>query len=303
MSELEELEIRPRPTPRPGEPEAGGPESSGPGKKKGGAAVWAAVFFFIVLVAAAIWWFWLRGGEEAPPQQPPVAEREAPEIPEAPPPQPPEELELPPLAASDDVVRDLVGRLSGHPRLVAWLGGDELVHRFVATVDNVAQGVSPRPHLEAAVPEEGFSVVERDGETWIDPESYRRYDTAAAVFTSFDPATAAGLYRRLEPLFDEAYRQLGYPTADFDDTLTRAFARLLATPVVEGEVRLTTQGLGWGYADPRLEALTPAQKNLLRTGPANTRRIQGQLRALATALGLPAEALPRTPLWRSEAEG
>ncbi|MNG38043.1 hypothetical protein D3C84_1255880 [compost metagenome] len=41
------------------------------------------------------------------------------------------------------------------------------------------------------------------------------------------------------------------------------------------------------YADERLEALLPAQKQLLRMGPDNARRIQDQLQRLGTALDLP----------------
>ena len=41
-------------------------------------------------------------------------------------------------------------------------------------------------------------------------------------------------------------------------------------------------------ADRRLEALSPAQRHLLRMGPRNVRMIQGELRTLAAALGVPA---------------
>jgi len=51
-------------------------------------------------------------------------------------------------------------------------------------------------------------------------------------------------------------------------------------------------GVGYGYADPRLEELTAAQKHLLRTGPRNALVIQTSLRAIALALGIPPERLP-----------
>jgi hypothetical protein len=43
------------------------------------------------------------------------------------------------------------------------------------------------------------------------------------------------------------------------------------------------------YADPKLEALSPAQKALLRMGPRNVPRVQAKLRELAAALRSPAE--------------
>jgi hypothetical protein len=68
---------------------------------------------------------------------------------------------------------------------------------------------------------------------------------------------------------------------------------LLETPVVEGDVRLEPRGALYEYADPRLEALLPAQKQLIRTGPRNTRLMQAKLREIALALGLTEDRLPK----------
>ena len=45
-------------------------------------------------------------------------------------------------------------------------------------------------------------------------------------------------------------------------------------------MRLVTRGAMYAYADPRLEDLSPAQKQLLRTGPRNTRLMQARTIAL-----------------------
>ena len=57
-------------------------------------------------------------------------------------------------------------------------------------------------------------------------------------------------------------------------------------------MRVEPRGAGYGFADPRLERLTAAQKQLLRMGPANARLVQGSLRTIALELGIPAERLP-----------
>jgi hypothetical protein len=44
--------------------------------------------------------------------------------------------------------------------------------------------------------------------------------------------------------------------------------------------------------ESELETLTGSQKQLLRAGAANVRTIQASLRAMAVALGIPAERLP-----------
>jgi hypothetical protein len=112
---------------------------------------------------------------------------------------------------------------------------------------------------------------------------------------SIDAAGAARLYGTLKPRIDEAYRELGYPDTPFDRTLERAIVLLLGTPASDGAARLEPKGIGYGYADPALEGLTAAQKQLLRTGPRNVRLIQSSLRRIAIALGIPAERLPAQP--------
>ena len=199
---------------------------------------------------------------------------------------------LPPLAESDAVVRELAGGLSQHPGLSGWLSGQGLIQRFVAVVDNLAEGTSPRPHLLFLAPEASFQTVTRNGRLYVDPRSYGRYDGVADVLASLDPRAAVGLYRQLQPLCEEAYRELGHPPGRFDDVLAKAIQTLLATPVVDGEIELRPKVVTYAFADPRLEALSPAQKHFLRMGPRNVRLIQGELRTLAGALGVP-EGEPR----------
>lgn len=280
MTDPHDLSYDPHETPGTGGPE---PPSSG-----GRRALWIVVLLLLLaLVGAGVWYLFLRAPQEPAPAPEPVAQS-APEPAREPAevrPEPPE-IELPPLSASDEVVRRLVGELSSHPRVAAFLAGEELVRKFVAAVDNVARGTSPRPHLAAAAPEGSFPVLEEDGRVVVDPRGYDRYDPLVAAFTGLDPEGSAETYRRLEPLVDQAYRELGYPDREFDRTLERAIAELLAVPVVEGPVELVPQVQRYEYADPRLENLSAAQKHLLRTGPDNVRRVQARLRALAAALGL-----------------
>jgi hypothetical protein len=55
-------------------------------------------------------------------------------------------------------------------------------------------------------------------------------------------------------------------------------------------VELEPHAIGFRYADPKLEALTPAQRQFLRIGPRNVRLVQGKLREFAAALAAPAPA-------------
>jgi len=196
--------------------------------------------------------------------------------------------DLPGLDTSDEVVRRMVGALSSHPRLAAWLATDELVRRFVRTVVTVAGGGSPRSELEFLAPEGEFRVRGSDESRVIDPASYGRYDRVTAVFTSLDTRGTARLYDRLRPLFQEAYRELGFREGSFDDALARAIDNLLAVPIPEGPIEVEPSGAeAFEFRDPRLEEASPAAKHLLRMGPENARRVQAKLRELAGALELP----------------
>lgn len=259
-------------------------------ERPSGRGPWLWIVLLLVVVAAvAVWWLLRRGpGEEvaAPPPPvetpasvPPAVEVEAPE----------EDPTLPPLDASDALVARLSGELSERPELARYLATDGLIRRFTAAIDNISHGVSPRTNLPELIPAGGYRVLSGDGErARPDPESYHRYDAPAAVLVSLDTEGTARLYRRLEPLIEQAYRDLGYPEGGFDATLARALDHLLAAPVPPADPELVPAGRGGGfaYADPELENLSAAQKHLLRAGPENVRRIQAKLRELRRALDL-----------------
>ncbi|MDH3816961.1 MAG: DUF3014 domain-containing protein [Acidobacteriota bacterium] len=193
------------------------------------------------------------------------------------------------LATSDIVVRELVSEISSHPKLAAWLVNEDLVRRFVASVDNIASGVSPRAHLDFLRPKEGFEVDQRrNGVLVIEADSYGRYDLVAQVFASLDTEGTVALYRELEPLIDEAYAEIGPANAKFEDRLDRAFDRLLAVPVLEEPAQVEQLVVTYAWADDKLEALSGAQRHFLRMGPDNVSLVQDKLGELRASLAAPA---------------
>ncbi len=201
------------------------------------------------------------------------------------------------LAESDSLIRKLARELSSHPKLEKWLQSDQLIRKFTAAVDNIANGLSPRPQIDFFAPRGEFRVEEKDGKLFLSPETYNRYDQVADIFLSLDTEACVRLYRQAKPLIQEAYRELGYPEKDFDDTLFQAIVELLQVPVVEREIVLRKELLTYVMVESELEKLSEAQKHLLRMGPENVRIIQGKLKELAIALGFPEEKLPRTRIY------
>ena len=123
-----------------------------------------------------------------------------------------------------------------------------------------------------------------------DPVGFAGYDLFGDAVASVDAAAAASVYRSLAPLFEAAYADLGHPEGGFPAALDRALRALLAVPVLRDDIELVPHAIGFRYADPRLEALTPAQKQFLRIGPRNVRLVQAKLRELAAALAPPTPA-------------
>lgn len=250
----------------------------------------------VVALAAGLWLF-LGGGSDDSGDAPPVevaAETAEPSRPAAPielsePELEPEPIELPALAESDDFVRELVEALLAHPNLASWLAGNDLLRRFVVSVDNVANGRNPAQQMPTLRPDRRFRSTGDEQQALIDPASYQRYDLFARVVGALDPSAVALLYTTLEPLLDESHAELGYPDTPFRQNLERAVRHLLAAPVVDTPPVVVRRATQYLYADERLESLTPAQKQFLGMGPDNVGVVQAQLRAVSGEIGLTVE--------------
>lgn len=202
-----------------------------------------------------------------------------------------EKIDLPPLAETDPVVRMLVGRLSGQPKVLAWLASNGLIENFTVVTLNIAEGKSPVAQLRPLLPQGPFRVMTTRGRMVVDPASYARYDSHAAAIGALDATGAARLYLTLKPRIVDAYRQLGHPDGDFDGVLERALGVLLAVPIVEVDLPVREKVVTYEYLDAKTEALSPAARQLLRMGPGNMRTVQAKLREIANLLGI----TPRSP--------
>lgn len=188
---------------------------------------------------------------------------------------------LPPLDETDPVVRQLVGALSSHPVVASWLASDGLLMNLVVVTMRIAEGKPPARELKTIGPIDPFLQPRRTrGSLVLDETSYRRYDRYATAVEGLDAAAVGRLYMTLKPRIDDAYMRTGYG-GTFEDVLTQAITQLLSVPVTDGPVALRPVGIGYGYADARLEGLTAAQKQLLRMGPENVRKVQSKLREIA----------------------
>lgn len=249
----------------------------------------------IALAATVIAWLWVNQQSSEPtqielPKRVEVIEPEQPQ-PEDPMPQElPETVELevaeeqvilPELAASTE---DVLQQLKLAEQDTSVLTSSELIRDAVVFIDNLRNGLVVRDKAGVEGPRNAFRVLEQNGKLYIDPRSYDRYNTLVDWFVSLDTEVLVAMMERYRPLIAAALAEIGYLDTSPEQVLIEAIAVLNGTPAVGTVVELTDDTVMYRFTDPALEALPAAQKQMLRLGPDNIRRVKLKLSAIQTAI-------------------
>ena len=199
----------------------------------------------------------------------------------------PADLVLPDLDSSDAMIRQAILSLTNFslPEVEGLLPGDQLIRKFVAVLDNAAAGRFSLTFLGDLSINGNFVAREIEkGVFEIDFRSYQRFDFVTDVFYSINAARAVELYRLAKPLINGAYKELGYLESDFDKIFFLALESILKTPDFPERVLLKRPVVMYEYIDPEYEALSAFQKQILRTGPRNSKLIKKKAREIEFAL-------------------
>lgn len=278
------------------------PEDSQP-NKTGLISIVVAVVLIVILVVV-VWSWWgdddddsqrqpvdveVRDSEPEQPAEPePVVEDfEEPEpeviVPtiEEPEAEPEPELELPELDDSTPVVVEAAQsrELSTRP-----LRSEHLVRDLVVFVHNLSDGELIRESATVRGPDARFSTQTVDDQLYIDERSYARYNEMVDWFVGLDSEHLVSVYTDYEPLFHQAFSEIAHPDEEFVDQLLDAIDVLLDTPEPEGLLALSDDEVMYTFADPELEQLPAAQKQMLRLGLENQQRVKRKLRELRALL-------------------
>ena len=244
----------------------------------------------ILLVAGGVG-FYLMRDKGAEPEA--VVETPQPvvETPAAPPtsvvetaPRPVRSVPLPPLDESDPEVLGGLTELLGQEAVMRHLVPERLVRNIVVTIDNVPRkqmALNQRPLQPTAG---DFITSGEENAIVIAPENYARYEPFVTLVSKLDAKTLVSFYRGLEPLFQQAYEDLGHPGASFNTRLNEVIEHLLQTPTPRGRVALVQPSVLYKYADERLENLSAGQKLMIRMGVDNATVIKGKLREIQAEL-------------------
>ncbi len=191
---------------------------------------------------------------------------------------------IPPLDDSDAEVRQRLLSLDWRPGLASLFVTEDMLRSFAVQVDNIAQGQLAAGSAVLQPLEQKFTVGD-GAQPQLDEASFKRYQPYVQLLESVKPAQLVALFNRYEPLLQQAYAELGYPDQLFKNKLIEAIDELLATPDVNYPLALERPAVVYIFADPAIEQLPPAQKQMLRLGPDNQRKIKAllqQYRALLT---------------------
>jgi len=252
--------------------------------------LWPIALISLVVTGAAAFYFWsLR----APPPAIPVA---VPTTVPAPAPALPstasatairypledlipsvEQAPLPALQESDASLLNALAGLAGGIALDKIVQQEGLVGRIVATIDNLPRRTAPHRLLPLTPPPGTFAAVERGDTIAIGEENLARYAPYMQVVEAVNAKTLAALYVRFYPLFQQAYRELGYPNGYFNDRLVDTIDDLLAAPDLQAPVKLIQPKILYEYADPDLERRSAGQKLMTRIGSNNARIVKTKL--------------------------
>lgn len=194
------------------------------------------------------------------------------------------ERALPTLDQSDAAVRQDIVKLVSDETLRELLLPGQLVRRIVATVDNLPRSTLARRIIPLQAVPGHFMVLAEPQGTQLDKRNFDRYVPFIRLAASIDTKQAVALYVRFYPLFQQAYRELGYPTGYFNDRLIEAIDDLLAAPEVPAPVRLLQPRVLYVFADPKLESRSSGQRIMIRIGAQNAGKIKAKLREIRRAL-------------------
>jgi len=199
-------------------------------------------------------------------------------------PPPARALPLPPLDESDPEVLGGLTEIFGQPAVMKHLVPERLVRNIVVTIDNVPRqqmALNQRPLQPTAG---DFMTSGEESSIVMAPENFERYEPFVALVSNMDAKTLVSFYRGLEPLFQQAYEDLGHPGMSFTTRLNEVIEHLLQTPTPRGEIALVQPSVLYKYADERLEKLSAGQKLMIRVGVNNATVIKGKLREIQAEL-------------------
>lgn len=187
------------------------------------------------------------------------------------------------LENSDDFFKRQVSVVSTN--LSSWFGTKDVIKKYIVLINDISQNQIPSNHTTFLMPLRKM-VVKKDSQgLYLTNDSYRRYDDLANAIAAIDVDKGLELYILFKPLFAKVYEEFSYP-ADYqlEGIFLKAAKNVINAPVIEDRIALVRHSVKYSYADKKLELFNKVEKQMIRMGPENTRKIQKKMEKLVQAL-------------------
>lgn len=187
------------------------------------------------------------------------------------------------LEDSDTSFRQKLGTVSND--LSNWFNAKDIIKKYILIINDLSQNQIIYKNRKFLKISQKFLAKEDAQGLYLPEESYTRYDRLANAIEAIDVQKGLNLYLAFRSLFQQVYDGFSYP-ADYrlEDIFMKAAASVIESPVIEGRIALIQDTLKYKYADKKLESLSSVQKQMIRMGPENTKKIQIKLRKLVEAI-------------------
>nr|WP_136250801.1 DUF3014 domain-containing protein [Ningiella ruwaisensis] len=188
------------------------------------------------------------------------------------------------LDMSDVAVKAAVMEAIKSPELTKLLVDEALLQKFVINVNNLAnEEITIKDNLFTP-PDRGFSVYTQADKMWIDRTSFQRYSPYIDAIEESDTEALLNVYDSYKPTLEEKFAEIARPGESLDETVIKAINELLDTPQVPVPIEVYSDSVMYKFADPKLESLSEPQKQMIRMGPDNMRRLKDILRDVKAEL-------------------
>ena len=192
-------------------------------------------------------------------------------------------LKMPSLENSDDRFRKELENVSED--LLHWFTGDGLIRKYILIMNDLSQNQLLYKHVSFLKISQPIVVNKDKKGLYLANESYHRYDLLADAIDTINVEKGLGLYLVFRPLFKQVYDEFFYSNEyGLEDMFMKASASVIKAPIIKTRISLSKHSIIYKFEDKKLEALDAVDKQMLRMGPENTRKIQAKLRRLVEAI-------------------
>lgn len=169
--------------------------------------------------------------------------------------------------------------------LLYWFNVEGLIRKYILIINDLSQNQLVYKHVRfLTIPQK--MVVKKDEQgLYLGSDGYRRFDRLANAIDAINVKKGLSLYLAFKPMFEKVYEEFAYPKEySLEYMFMKASASVIKAPVIDTKIYLLKHTASYKYADKKLEALDAVDKQMLRMGPENTRKIQAKLRRLVEAI-------------------